>query len=102
MPKSMMSSARFLLSLLVLQLVSNASANWSLLGNFDPGRGGDQDRQAAMDAWANKQHSVQLLFTTWDQVSLSLLISLRLLSRSYLSNLFVFLFSRKPPGCGVK
>jgi len=61
-------AVRFLLSLLVLQLISNASANWSLLGNFDPGRGNDQDRQASMDAWVGKQHSVQLLFTTWDQV----------------------------------
>jgi hypothetical protein len=54
-----------LLLLLLLSSITLSVAQWTLIGDFEPGRGSDQQRQMALDEWQGKTSAIQMFFTSW-------------------------------------
>jgi hypothetical protein len=60
------SSSLYLVLLLLLSSTTLSLAQWTLIGDFEPGRGSDQQRQMAMDQWQGKTSAIQMFFTSWN------------------------------------
>jgi hypothetical protein len=63
---STFASLPLLFLLLLLSSITLTFAQWTLIGDFEPGRGSDQQRQMAMDKWQGKTSVIQMFFTSWN------------------------------------